>query len=377
MAASDSIGGSPAKVLFIASNPTEMQFGFAEELHRIEEARRAYPDSYTVQARWSVSLAGLKEFVARARPDVVHVLSPTVDPVRNEIILSDASGKAEYVGVKAFAAAFARRTDVPKLVVINTCHSRPLAEALGGHVGCTISMDGVIDDHAAVDFSDAMYRALAAGKSVAEAFDLARDAVKESVPEQFDVPLLLAGRDDPNEVRIAPLAREAPAEDTGRGATSPTSERRHVKLFCSYSHKDSRYREELDTHLANLRAQGVVIWHDRLIKPGADWAREIDDNLDLADLVVLLVSADFMASQYCMGVEFERALARHDGPESIKVVAVLVRDCDLEGAPFERLQMLPTTSQGRLRPVKQWSDRDSAWTDVVVGIRNVMDLHAP
>ncbi len=377
MAGSDTSGGAPAKVLFIASNPTEMTFGFAEELHRIEDARRAYPGSYTVQARWSVSQAGLKEFVARARADVVHVLSPTVDPVRNEIILSDASGKPEYVGVKAFAAAFAGRANATKLVVINTCHSRPLAEALGGHVGCTISMDGVIEDHAAVEFSDAMYRALAAGSSVAEAFDLGRDAVKATVPEQYDVPMLLAGRDDPNDLRIARSAPAASAQITGQEATPPESKRRSVKLFCSYSHKDSRYREELDAHLANLRAQGVVIWHDRLIKPGADWAHEIDDNLDQADLVVLLVSADFMASQYCMGVEFEHALARHDGPESTDVVAVLIRECDLEGAPFKHLQMLPTSDEGRLKPVKQWSDRDSAWTDVVAGIRNVMDLHAP
>ena len=375
MAVSDTSGRAPAKVLFIASNPTEMQFGFAEELHRIEEARRAYPDSYTVQARWSVSLAGLKEFVARGRPDVVHVLSPTVDPDRNEIVLSDASGKPEYVGVKAFAAAFSRRADVPKLVVINTCHSRPLAEGLGDRVGCTVSMDGMIEDRAAVDFSDAMYRGLAAGASVAEAFDLGRDAVRKAVPEQFDVPLLLAGRDDPNELRIASPAQRAPVGVAPSGA-SPASEKRHVKLFCSYSHKDTRYREELDAHLANLRAQGAVIWHDRLIKPGADWAQEIDDNLKAADLVLLLVSADFMASQYCMGIEFKGALARHDGPEPIKVVAVLVRECDLEGAPFERLQMLPTSSQGRLKSVKQWADRDAAWTEVVVGIRKVLDLHA-
>ena len=202
MAALDRAGAAPAKVLFIASNPTAMTFGFAEELHRIEEARRAHPGSFTVEARWSVSLAGLKDYKTGAQPAVVHILSPTVDPVTATIILSDRSGGPEYVGVKAFTAAFAGRTVPPRLVVINTCHSRPFAEALSSHVGCAISIDGWIDDRAAVAFSDALYRALAAGDSVAEAFDLGRDAVGTTVPQQVDVPRLLAGRDDPNDIHL-------------------------------------------------------------------------------------------------------------------------------------------------------------------------------
>ncbi len=77
-----------------------------------------------------------------------------------------------------------------------------------------------------------------------------------------------------------------------------------------------------------------------------------------------LISSDFLASQYCMGVELKRALESHEA-EGIRVIPILVRECDLEGVPFSGLQWLPTGS----KPVKKWSDRDSAWTDVAKGIR--------
>lgn len=142
-----------------------------------------------------------------------------------------------------------------------------------------------------------------------------------------------------------------------------------VQIFCSYAHKDAKYRGELEIFLANLRMQGLVhIWHDRLIKPGTDWARDIDRNLDHADVILLLVSADFMASQYCMGIELKQALERSE-MGSARVVPILIRECDLAGARFGKLQWLPTGS----KPVKKWTDRDSAWTDVAKGVRKVVE----
>jgi len=106
--------GAPSRVLFLASNPTKMKFGFAEELHRIEEARRSRPGCFDVIPRWSVSLSGLKRHVTSDRPTVVHVLSPTVDPAKNELVLSDESGEPEYVPSAAFAKAFAESRRPPR-----------------------------------------------------------------------------------------------------------------------------------------------------------------------------------------------------------------------------------------------------------------------
>src|SRR4029453_9674591 len=85
-----------------------------------------------------------------------------------------------------------------------------------------------------------------------------------------------------------------------------------VDLFCSYSHKDEALREELDAHLALLRRRGVLNpWHDRRIAPSDDWKESIDSHLEAADIVLLLISPDFMASDYCYDVEMTRAIARH------------------------------------------------------------------
>ena len=138
-----------------------------------------------------------------------------------------------------------------------------------------------------------------------------------------------------------------------------------INVFVSYSHKDETYREELDAHLSNLRRQGIIAeWHDRKISPGADWASEIDDNLNTAQIILLLVSSDFMNSDYCYGVEMKRALERNDAKEA-RVIPIILRPVDWENAPFARLQARPTYA----KPVSKWNDHDDAYLDIVQGIR--------
>src|SRR5262245_27878862 len=145
-----------------------------------------------------------------------------------------------------------------------------------------------------------------------------------------------------------------------------------VDLFCSYSHKDEALREELDTHLALLRRRGVVNpWHDRRIAASDDWKQSIDSHLESADLVLLLISPDFMASDYCYDVEMSRAMQRHESGAA-RVVPVIARSVDLEGAPFATIQALPKDA----KPVTSWPNRDEAWTDVAKGIRKLAEAVA-
>jgi internalin A len=138
-------------------------------------------------------------------------------------------------------------------------------------------------------------------------------------------------------------------------------------VFFSYSHRDETLRDELETHLKLLQRQGVLsAWHDRKLPAGAEWAAEIDDYLERADIILLLVSADFLASDYCWDRELRRAMQRHDASEAV-VVPIILRASDWQTAPFGRLQALPTDG----RPVVSWSDRDAAWTDVAKGIRKL------
>lgn len=138
-----------------------------------------------------------------------------------------------------------------------------------------------------------------------------------------------------------------------------------IELFFSYSHNDESLKNELVKHLSNLKRQGVIrYWHDRMIPAGREWASQIDDHLDTANIILLLVSPDFMSSNYCSDIEVKRALERHEAGEAC-VIPIILRPVDWRGAIFEKLQVLPKDA----RPVTKWPDPDEAFVDIVEGIR--------
>jgi internalin A len=140
-------------------------------------------------------------------------------------------------------------------------------------------------------------------------------------------------------------------------------------IFFSYSHQDEVLRDELETHLKLLQRQGVIsTWHDRKILPGREWDREIDRYLEKAKIILFLISADFIASDYCWENEVKQALKWHESGHAT-VIPALLRSCDWKGAPFRKLQGLPKD----MTPITAWRDRDAAWTDVATGIRAVAE----
>jgi hypothetical protein len=144
--------------------------------------------------------------------------------------------------------------------------------------------------------------------------------------------------------------------------------RRPVSIFCSYAHSDERFRVELDKHLSVMRRNGEINeWHDRNISAGTEWKNSIDRHLNAAEIILLLVSADFLASDYCYEIEMTRAMERHELGKAC-VIPIILRDCDWSSAPFSKLQALPRDA----KPIKKWSNQDEAYHDIVVGIRNVI-----
>jgi len=142
-----------------------------------------------------------------------------------------------------------------------------------------------------------------------------------------------------------------------------------IRLFYSYSHKDEELRKELEDHLSLLRRQGVISgWHDRMIGAGEEWRGQLDKNLEEARVILLLVSASFLASDYCWDVETERAVERHDRGEA-RVIPVILRQCDWLGAPFGKLQSLPRDGKA----ITSWPNRDEAFTEVALGIRRAVE----
>ncbi|MDL1969357.1 MAG: toll/interleukin-1 receptor domain-containing protein [Deltaproteobacteria bacterium] len=140
-----------------------------------------------------------------------------------------------------------------------------------------------------------------------------------------------------------------------------------LQLFYSYAHDDEKLCELLIKHLASLRRQNILHgWYDRCISPGDEWANEIDMHLERADIVLLLISASFVDSNYCWGIEMERALQKHNAEEAM-VLPIILRPVDIEGTPFSKLQFLPKDG----KPVTRWSDRHEALANIAIGIRHV------
>jgi len=148
-----------------------------------------------------------------------------------------------------------------------------------------------------------------------------------------------------------------------------TSPARPIEVFCAYSHRDEALRNELEAHISLLKRRGVIsVWHDRRIAAGKEWNDEISAHLNNADLILLLVSSDFIHSDYCYEQEMTRAMSRQQLGEAA-VVPIILRDCLWEFAPFSKLQALPRDG----KPVMAWNNRDEAFKDIAVGIRRVAE----
>ena len=142
---------------------------------------------------------------------------------------------------------------------------------------------------------------------------------------------------------------------------------REIEVFFSYSHRDEALRDELITHLSGLKRQKVIqAWHDRQITAGKEWAEEIDSHFNAAQIILLLISSDFIASDYCYAIEMEQALKRHDAGEA-RVIPIILRPVDLTDSPFSKLQSLPKDA----KPVTSWTNRDEAFLNIAQGIRQV------
>jgi TIR domain len=146
-----------------------------------------------------------------------------------------------------------------------------------------------------------------------------------------------------------------------------------VELFFSYSHQDEGLRNELEKHLSVLRRQGVIdIWTDHRIGPGEEIGGEIDRHLESADIILLLVSSDFLNSNYCIDIELKRAMERHERGEA-RVVPVILRPCDWQSAPFGGLKALPADG----KPVTKHQSLDDAFVEVARAIREIAQQLKP
>jgi TIR domain len=144
--------------------------------------------------------------------------------------------------------------------------------------------------------------------------------------------------------------------------------RRSIKVFIAYAYADKKLCLKLEEHLSSLKYSGeITTWRDQEMLAGANWEDQINIHLNEADMILLLVSANFIASKYCWNKELQVALKRcEDG--SAQVIPIILRSVSWQDTPLGKLQALPTGA----KPVTQWKDRDKAFDNVVQGIRKVI-----
>jgi len=153
-------------------------------------------------------------------------------------------------------------------------------------------------------------------------------------------------------------------------AAKPASRARSkkaIKVFYSYSHRDAALRRKLETHMSLMRRHGDIDdWYDAKILPGTEWNEQIARKLESSDIILLLISPDFVNSDFCWGKEMARALQKHQ-KGTAAVIPIMLRPMDdsWKTTTFGSLQVLPSNA----KPVTKWRNRDEAWADVVNGIR--------
>ncbi len=142
-----------------------------------------------------------------------------------------------------------------------------------------------------------------------------------------------------------------------------------VEVFYSYAVEDESLRKELEKHLTILKRKRLITtWHVHQIVAGMERVKEINTHLNSAHIILLLVSPDFIASEYCYEVEVRRAMERHVLGEAC-VIPILLRPVVWDGAPFSTLQALPAGG----KPVTSWADRDRAFYDITLGIQDAAE----
>ena len=136
-----------------------------------------------------------------------------------------------------------------------------------------------------------------------------------------------------------------------------------MKAFISYSHKDGHYLDLLVKHLALL----IDEWTDNAIEAGGNIHSEIDTNLSGADLFIALLSPDYMNSNYCYEIEFEKAQQLKEQGK-LKIIPIVVEDCDWGSSPFAKMKALPKDGKA----IATWSNENTAMLDVIQNIRKMV-----
>jgi hypothetical protein len=285
------------------------------------------------------------------RPHIVHFAGHGQG--KHGLVFEDEAGLPKLISGEALAELFRLFADRLRCVLLNGCYAEHQARPIAQHIHRVIGTSGKLSDDAATVFSAGFYDALGAGHDIDFAYEYACNAIAiEGLSEEMQ-PILF---------RREPI--EGPPRDD---EPLPPESEGPLEVFISHSSTDDGLLEGLMRHLSILRRSGLInIWHSKNIPAGDPRAGKIDEKIDAADLILLLISPGFLASDECYDHQLRRALERHEAGHT-RVIPVILRPGEYSDTPFIKLQGLPRNS----RPVTSWSDQDLVLAEITKEIRQV------
>jgi TIR domain/CHAT domain len=350
-------------ILFLGANPQDTgRLRLDQELRDITDGlqRSQQRDRFNLQQKWAVRPRDIQRAMLDVQPQIIHFSGHGEGA--DGLVFEDEVGNSKHIDGAALANLFELFADQLQCVLLNGCYSEVQAQAIGQHIPYVIGMNQAIGDQAAIAFAVGFYDALGAGRDVEFAFKLGCNAIRMAGSDEHLTPVLL-------KKPISETAPGKPVTPDPMNSTNATNAPSPIDVFIAYSHQDEDLRSKLVVHLSGLKRQGkIAAWYDGAIEAGSEWEGQLKNRLEFSPVILLLISAAFMASDYCYEKEMKRAVERHNQGSAL-VIPVILRPCDLEGSPFMKLQALPKN----LKPVTQWDDQDEAFLNVVQGIRRAIE----
>lgn len=348
------------KILVLAANPKGTSpLRLDKEVREIEEGlkRSRHREQFELTSRWAVRPRDIQRAMLDENPQIVHFSGHGKG--EEGLVFEDEVGQPKLVDGQALARLFDLFSNDVECVILNGCYSQAQAVSISQYIDNVIGMSASIGDSAAIEFAIGFYDALGAGRSVNFAYKLGCNAIQlAGIPEHLTPIILQKSSTNP-----------VVAETIPENKVSVSDKPQQLEIFMSYAHEDEKLRYQLAKHLKLLERQQVIqAWYDGDISAGSEWASEINQHVEKANIILLLISADFIASDYCYSVELERAMARHEVGEA-RVIPIILRPVDWEGTIFSKLQALPSDA----KPITRWENQDEAFLNVVKGIRRICE----
>ncbi|GCF09671.1 hypothetical protein KDI_32350 [Dictyobacter arantiisoli] len=361
--------GNPVQILFLAASPKQtMKVESDREIRTIKERINVskYRNAFSIKNEWAVTDDGLSQYLYTYQPNIVHFSGHGTQT--GELLFEDEQRKIRPItgdSLQALLHAFKNRIH---LVVLNACHTHNQARMIAKDIDCVIGMSDIISDQASIAFVFGFYQALGFGESVQSAFDQGLTQIQiKNIPQHHIPQLFTRPGVDANRVTLKELAQVQPTQS---GLSSRVIDR-PISIFISYAPEDKRFCDTLEKQFSVLkRRHEVVIRRAENTLAGSVSAAVLADYLNEADIVLLLVSPAFMASDSIYEHELKPAFQRREQGLT-HVIPIIVKETYewWKDELFGELWSLPQEKQ----PVAAWDDKDSAAYAILKDVRRVID----